>query len=184
MLMDKVQIIYSSRYGSAKRYAEKLGSLAGADVRSADTITSLPEADTIVYIAGIYAGGMRGLKRLFGSYKGNSHIIFVSVGIADPSLMETRKTILTVAERQLPLALFSASDFFHLRGCIDYSKLSLGHSILMKLMKAQLKGKKELDATDKAFLETYGQKVDFTDFSTLSPIVRAMGADEVNIWSR
>ena len=167
MLMDKVQIIYSSRYGSAKRYAEKLGSLAGADVRSADTITSLPEADTIVYIAGIYAGGMRGLKRLFG-----------------PSLMETRKTILTVAERQLPLALFSASDFFHLRGSIDYSKLSLAHSIMMKLMKAQLKGKKNLDDTDKAFLETYGQKVDFTDFSTLSPIVRAMGADEVNIWSR
>ena len=156
MLMDKVQIIYSSRYGSAKRYAEKLGSLTGADVRSADTITSLPEADTIVYIAGIYAGGMRGLKRLF----------------------------LTVAERQLPLALFSASDFFHLRGCIDYSKLSLGHSIMMKLMKAQLKGKKNLDDTGKAFLETYGQKVDFTDFSTLSPIVRAMGADEVNIWSR
>ena len=52
MLMDKVQIIYSSRYGSAKRYAEKLGSLTGADVRSADTITSLPEADTIVYMSG------------------------------------------------------------------------------------------------------------------------------------
>ena len=54
----------------------------------------------------------------------------------------------------------------------------------LELNKKRLKGKKELDATDKAFLETYGQKVDFTDFSTLSPIVRAMGADEVNIWSR
>lgn len=167
-------IIYSSVYGSARRYAEHLGSITGMTVVSADTLRFLPDDDILVYVAGLYAGGMRGLRKHFGKYNGSARLIFVSVGISDPEIENTRADILAIARQQLPPKVFSSAQFFHLRGALDYSKLSAGHSIMMKLMKAALSKKKELDPSDEAFLLTYGKKVDFIDYSKLEPIANAI----------
>lgn len=62
---------------------------------------------------------------------------------------------------------------FHFRGGIDYSNLGIVHkammAMLVKLMKS--KNETELRDEDKLMLETYGQKVDFTDRNSIKPLV-------------
>ncbi|MPM49862.1 hypothetical protein SDC9_96595 [bioreactor metagenome] len=56
---------------------------------------------------------------------------------------------------------------------MDYSKLSLKHSMMMKMLKAMIlkKDKSELSEEDKQIIDTYGTVIDFTDKETIKPII-------------
>jgi hypothetical protein len=62
---------------------------------------------------------------------------------------------------------------FHLRGGIDYKKLGGIHRGMMAMMKKAVSKKASVNRTgdDEIFLETYGGRVDFTDRSTITPLV-------------
>jgi hypothetical protein len=61
-----------------------------------------------------------------------------------------------------------------LRGGIDYKKLSLVHKSMMAMLKKVTAKKAEDKLTDeeREFLDTYGDKVDFTDKNTIVPLVK------------
>lgn len=67
---------------------------------------------------------------------------------------------------------------FHLRGGIDYEELNCKHKTMMGLLYRKAKSLPEAKQTadSKAMVETYGQKVDFVDFSSLDPIVEVAAA--------
>lgn len=62
---------------------------------------------------------------------------------------------------------------FHLCGGIDYSKLGFIDRILMNMLYSSIKRKNHatLSSEDKGIIATYGKAVDFTNISTLMPIV-------------
>ena len=64
------------------------------------------------------------------------------------------------------------TEFFHLRGGIDYARLSKGHRFIMSLLYNSIKKKpyEVISAEDRAVIQTYGEKVDFMDFESLAPI--------------
>ncbi|HCU07760.1 MAG TPA: hypothetical protein DF480_02105 [Clostridiales bacterium] len=71
---------------------------------------------------------------------------------------------------------------FHLRGGMDYAKLSMVHKAMMAMVyKATLKkAPAERSAEDLEMLETYGKCVDFIDPSSIQPLVdyvRSLTAD-------
>ena len=61
-------------------------------------------------------------------------------------------------------------------GAIDYQKLSPGHRAAMALLYQSLRKTppEKQTAEDQALVETYGKRVDFVDFSALSPILEAL----------
>ncbi len=61
-----------------------------------------------------------------------------------------------------------------MRGGIDYKKLSLVHKSMMAMLKKVTAKKSEDKLTDeeREFLDTYGDKVDFTDKNTIVPLVK------------
>lgn len=65
-------------------------------------------------------------------------------------------------------------NIFHVRGGIDYDSLTFLHKILMRVPRSRVLRKPENERTDeeRGFLETYGQKVDFTDKKMLEPIIQ------------
>lgn len=70
--------------------------------------------------------------------------------------------------------LKSKVKVFHLRGAMDYKRLSLVHRgmmAMMKKMRIDKKSQEELTDEDKAFLESYGNKADFLDRATIMPLV-------------
>ena len=66
----------------------------------------------------------------------------------------------------------SQKEEFYLRGAIDYRTMGFKHRLMMKFMHARLAKmpKESLNAESRIILETYGQCVDYVDFSALEAI--------------
>ena len=168
-------IVYGSQYGSARRYAEKLSERINIPAVSYKKARDLSGMKTMIYLGSLYAGGVLGLtKTLLGlSTRDGFKLILVTVGLSDPNEPENRDNIRASLRRQLSSGLLDQAKVFHLRGGIDYQKLSFGHRVMMKLLYQSLHQTppEEQTAENRAFIETYGKQVDFTDFSALEPII-------------
>lgn len=168
-------IIYGSKYGTAKRYAEELSKKTGIKAVSYEKIKSIDEYETIIYIGALYAGGVLGmaktLKKL--SHCENKKIIIATVGLADPSDTENTNNIRNGMKRQLSNKIYESAYICHLRGGIDYSKLNYAHKTMMSLLckKAKKLPEEKKTAEVKAMIDTYNRKVDFVDFSYLEKII-------------
>ena len=169
-------IIYGSQYGTTKRYAEKFAEMTHFPVISYEDIKTLTEYERIIYFGGLYAGGIKGLKSTIKKISPNTKLIIVTVGLADVSDKGNIDNIRNSIRKQVPERLLNASSVFHVRGGIDYSKLNFKHKIMMKMLYRSLKNKpvESLTQEDKALMETYGKKVDFTDYDLLKQVAEAI----------
>ena len=168
-------IIYGSQYGSTYRYAEKLSEQTGIPAVGYKDVPNLSDMKIIIYLGGLYAGGVLGLAKTLRNFslQNGQKLILVTVGLADPNEPENQHNIRTSLQKQLPAGLLDQAKIFHLRGGIDYQQLSFGHRTMMKLLYQSLRRTplEKQTAENRALIETYGKKVDFTDFGALEPIV-------------
>ncbi len=95
--------------------------------------------------------------------------------MADVNDRNNTDSIKKSLENQVPKDLLNRSQIFHLRGGIDYSKLSIVHKTMMTLLynKAKKLPEEEKTSEVKAMIETFDSQVDFVDFNTLDPIIQA-----------
>ena len=169
-------IIYGSQYGSTYRYAKQLSELTNIAAVCYKEAPDLSGMHTIIYMGGLYAGGVVGLaKTLRGfSIQDGQKLILVTVGLADPKESENRDNIHTSLQKQLSPELIERAKVFHLRGGINYQNLTFGHRMMMKLLYQSLHRTplEKQTAENRALIETYGKQVDFTDFCALEPIIQ------------
>ena len=165
-------IIYGSQYGTTKRYAEKFAELTDFPIASYEHINSLTDYEQIIYFGGLYAGGVKGLKKTVKKLSPNTKLIIVTVGLADVCDKENINNIRNSLRKQVPSYLLNDSSVFHLRGGIDYQKLTFKHKTMMTLLynKAKRLPKEKQTAEVKAMMETFDTKVDFVDFTALNQI--------------
>ena len=173
--MNKI-IIYGSCYGTTNQYAEELSKRTNIKAVSFKEVTSqINEYDNIIYLGGLYAGGVLGLLKTLKKIKNISDkkIILVTVGLADPTIEENKTNIRKQLKSQISKEIFENITIFHLRGGIDYSKLNFGHKTMLKLLYNSVKRLPEdaQTAEDRAMIETYNKKVNFVDFSSLDKII-------------
>lgn len=175
--MERI-ILYGSKYGSTRQYAETLSQQTGIPAFRYQDAPNLSDIRTIIYLGGLYAGGVLGLTQTFRNFslKNGQTLILVTVGLSDPSQPETQENLRHSLQKQLSSQLFSAANFFHLRGKIDYQNLSFRDRLLMSLLFLAVRRipKEQQTEENRAFLETYRQKVDFVDFSSLTPILQRL----------
>lgn len=104
-------IIYGSKYGSTYRYAKQLSEQTNITAVSYNEAPDLSEIHTIIYMGGLYAGGVVGLaKVLWGfSIQNGQKLLLVTVGLADPNEPENRALIETYG-KQVDFTDFSALE--------------------------------------------------------------------------
>ena len=172
----KTLIIYGSQYGSTKRYAEHLSKVTGIDAVDYKKSKDIKGFERIVFMGGLYAGGVLGLKNTVGKMADGQELIIVTVGVTDPNETEYFGEIRKSIKAKIPTSLYNEENIFHLRGAIDYSRLNIKHRLMMSMFhKMVLKMPESQRTADaKAMLETYGRKVDFVDFKTLEQIASRM----------
>ena len=170
--MSKI-IVYASRYGSTKRYADKLSELTGVEAVDYSKVKDISAYDKVVYMGSILAGTVTGLKKTVSKMKAGQELVIVTVGMLDPKDPETVTGLRSNIKQQIPAELYDESKIFHLHGCIDYPNLNLSHRMLMSMMRsmASKKPESELDAVSRTVLATYGQRIDYVDLSALDVIV-------------
>ncbi len=169
-------IIYGSQYGTTKRYAEKFAEMTDVPIISFEDIENLEKYERVVYFGALYAGGVKGLKNTIKKLSPNTKLVIVTVGLADVCDEENISNIRSSIRKQVPEYLFKKVSIFHLRGGIDYQKLSLKHSLMMALLynKAKNMPEEKKTAEVRAMVETYNSKVDFVDFSCLEQIAESI----------
>lgn len=172
----KTIILYGSQYGMTKRYAEKLAGLTGLPAVSYEKAPDLAGYEQIVYLGGLYAGGVKGLKQAVKKFPAGVRLILVTVGLADVQDKQNIENIRRSVRRQLPAEVLQNTAFFHLRGGIDYSRLNLTHRTMMTLLYNHAKKlpPEQQNAETKAMIDTFGRQVDFVDFMALAPVVKAI----------
>ena len=168
-------IIYGSHYGTTKQYAEELSKRTNIKVVSYEKVKQINDYNNIIYLGGLYAGGVLGMSRTLKKLNNlsNKRIILITVGLADPTDEKNINNIRNNIERQVRKEIFEKANIFHLRGGIDYSKLNFVHKNMLKLLYNAIKNipSEEQTAENNAMIETYKKKVSFVDFSSLDIIV-------------
>ena len=172
-------IIYGSKYGTTRIYAEELARRINVKAISFESVKDINSYDTIIYLGALYAGGVMGMAKTFKKITdvSDKNIILATVGLADPTDNENTDNIKNSVKRQLTENIFGKIKIFYLRGGIDYSNLSFTHKTMMSMLYKKAKNMPEEKKTSevRAMIDTYNQRVDFVDFSSLDSIV-----DEVN----
>lgn len=175
--MSKIVVIYQSHYGTTKRYAEWIAEELNADLYEKRELNQdkLKEYEIIIYGGALYAGGIKGIsiiKDNFNLIKDKKLMVF-TCGLADPKNPDNLKGLHKSIAKAFTAEEQKNIVFFHLRGGIDYKKLNIIHKMMMAMLKHQLmkKDQTKIKEEDRQMLETYGKKVDFTDKTTIEPII-------------
>lgn len=168
--MNNIAVVYKSKYGATKQYAQWIAEDLGAKLFESRTVSSvdLQKYNLVIYGGGLYASGIAGVDLVIKNPIQN-RIIF-TVGLANPETTDYTE----ILEKNIPPELLGKVKLFHLRGGMDYKKLSPIHRGMMAMMKKMTIGKKqekELTEEDKTFLDTYGGNVQFADRNTIAPLV-------------
>jgi menaquinone-dependent protoporphyrinogen IX oxidase len=175
--MTKVLVIYFSKYGSTKKYAEWIASELNGDICNVKKVKPniLGNYDTIIIGSGLYAGKIEGIKILIDNYETikDKKLIIFTCGLADYSKIENINNIRRRLERIIPVDLREKTKIYYLRGGINYRRLNLKHKIMMWLLKkmAMKNGIERSNEETKEFIETYGQTIDFTNKSNVMEII-------------
>src|SRR5690554_6143300 len=119
--MSNIAIVYKSKYGSTKKYAQWIAEETKADIFECSEIEAkkLMEYDTIIYGGGLYASGIAGISIITKNYEilKDKKIIVFTVGLASTDKEEIFNPIL---EKNFTKEMRDNIKFFHLRGGIDY----------------------------------------------------------------
>lgn len=173
----KTIVIYRSKSGFARKYAEWIAEELSADLFDASKASKddLIGYDTVIYGGGLYAAGINGVKFIkqnLDKLKGKKVIVFATG--ASPSRDEAIKDVKNknfTSEEQKHIR------FFYLRGGFDYSKLKPIDKILMTFLKWTLKRKKMLTPDEKGILASYDKPADFTSKKNIDELISYVSSE-------
>ncbi len=169
-------VIYKSEYGFTKQYSEWIAEKLNCSFVDISSVDFNEDFKTVIFGGGLYAGKINGIKELVKNYDKikNKKIVVFTVGVGDVNDEENIKSIVASAKKQIPGEMFSKIKFFYFRGGMDYKKMSFIHKSMMWFMKTMLskKPEKERSDSDRAVIDNYGGRFDFSDRNTIDELVR------------
>lgn len=165
----KTIVVYKSKYGYTKRYAEWIAEELSCDIKENAAFSDISGYDMIICGGGCYAGTINGSKLItknLARLSGKKLILFAvgSSSGADKDIIPFWEKNLTVEQRQ-------AVAHFYLRGGFDYSRLGSTDKLLMNMLKSHLKKIKDPDEETRGLLAACDTPVDFTDKKRLKELL-------------
>jgi len=176
--MAKILVMFFSKYGTTKKYAEWIAEELNGDILDVKNIKQniLVNYDTIILGSGLYAGRIVGLNIIKNNYEKikNKKIVIFTCGLADYSKTENINAIKERIVNILSEKITENIKIFYLRGGINYKKLNLTHKIMMWMLKKMIMKKEsaQLNEENKEFIETFGKTVDFTNKDNINEIIK------------
>jgi menaquinone-dependent protoporphyrinogen IX oxidase len=167
----KLRVLYSSKYGHTKKYAELIAqkfNVRAEDIENID-LKSLNESDIILYGSSLYAGKINKSKEI--SNFNDKKLIVFTVGLADYNEIDYEGVI----DQNFSTEAKEKIKFFHLMGGIDYSTMSSIHKMMMWVMtkfliKKQLKENPTPELI--SLKDSYGKSLEFFDKENLEELIK------------
>ena len=174
--MSKI-VIYKSRYGSTKDYAQWIAKELGCAAVEAKTVKAddLEKYDTIVYGGGLYAEVINGVSLItknIDRLRGKNIAVF-STGITPLDCREYYDTY--VVEKNFKQGIPENVKVFNFMGKMILDELSFPHRAAIKTLKKIMSGKENPTEMEKLLAELCDADGDFTDKNAISELVKYAG---------
>lgn len=170
--MHKILVLYKSKYGYTKTYAEMIAEELACDIREASNVPSdiFKIYDTIIYGGGLYALGINGIKLIKQNFDSlqNKNIIVWATGSNPGRSSEMEQ----VWKHNFPDSMLKKIRTFYLRGGFDYQKLSNSHKLMMNLLKLKLKSTKNRSDDEEKLLRAYDTPEYHCDRENIADLVK------------
>ena len=177
--MSKGMILYQSKYGATKKYADWLQEETGYDCVETKNakVANLQNYDVIILGGGVYASGIAGLqflKKNIGQLADKKIAVF-AVG-ASPY---DEKAIMQIREMHFKDALRNIS-LFYCRGAWDEEKMKFVDKTLCNMLKKAVakQNPDEHEPWQKALMRAVGKKCDWTDKIYLEELIKYIRESE------
>ena len=176
--MSKVAVVYCSKYGSTKKYAEWIAEETGAELfkEKECRVSDLKEFDTVVYGGGIHAGGITGLdfiRKGMSKLKDKRILVFaVGLNVGSPETQQECREINFVKKiKDLPC--------YFMPGAYDPEKVTGVDKKLMSVVRKMIGdgGEDGLTEDQKKLIDAIENGADYTDRSAIKPLVEEILRD-------
>lgn len=171
--MSKTAVIYKSKYGSTKQYAQWISEETGADIFDVDEVKkkNFDQYDTIVFGGCINAGGIKGiefLKKNIKSFAGKKVIAFaVGLNVDDEKNMQDCREINFVKK-------LADIPCYFLPGAYDPSRVSGFDKKLMGVVKKMVSGSAATDPAARNLVNAIENGANLMDKERLAPLIEAI----------
>jgi menaquinone-dependent protoporphyrinogen IX oxidase len=170
---SKTLVVYSSKYGSTKKYAEWIAEKCNAELFSLPDfdIEKLNDYETVIFGASVYIGKIRDIKFIKKNWDilklKQTAVFTVTAAPQDDPMLDK------IFRWNLPEHIREKVSYFKLRGAFDYKKLTLKDRILMQgpITMLRFKWLTGRDKKAKEHLQELFNANDWTDENTVLPIV-------------
>ncbi|MBQ8598013.1 MAG: flavodoxin [Lachnospiraceae bacterium] len=169
--MKKAIVIYKSKTGFTKRYAEWIGEALGCPAipfKEAE-MSDLNGYDTIIYGGGFYAGMISGIKWFKGNlpkWEGKQLLVFGTGASPNesPDIHKALKQNFTEEEWQKVKA-------FYMQAGLNYEKMSRGERMAMAVFRTMMKKSAGEDSEAYRMIQS---SYDITDKELIKPLIESI----------
>lgn len=166
-------IIYKSKYGSTKKYAQWISEATGFECveTSAVNVNELSLYDTVILGGGVYASGIACvsfLRKNYSKLEGKKIIVFTCG--ASPY---DEKSVKAVVDQNMKDEL-AGIPVFYFRGGFDLKSMKFADRTLCKMLRKVVSKKdpKDYEVWEKAIMEVKDDEAcDWTDKSYIEPLL-------------
>lgn len=171
--MNQVLVLYSSKYGAARQYAEWLKEALSADcvdIQESGQI-DFSKYKAVLFGGGVYASAIEGIQKFRAILPriGAVPAAVFAVGIAPQEDTDAVQAV----KKQNMTENVSLLHFFYCRGKMDLAKLKFVHRMMMKMMSKSLvkKAEKERTPAEQSIVEASEKPCDWMDRKYLNPMI-------------
>lgn len=162
--MNKVLVIYNSKTGFTKRYAEWLAEEIPCEVLPYDKrdTVKLDDYDAVVFGGWFHAGtimGFKWFKEQLPKLAGKAVAVFAT-GATPADTPEAREAIANKPAGDLP--------FFYFQGGLNYEDMGAGDKLLMAMFRKMVK---KMKGPEHEMTNMLGQSYDISSKDALAPLV-------------
>ncbi len=169
----KAIVIYKSKYGSTKAYAEKIAGILGCEAVDAKSIKAkeLEAYDTIIYGGGLYAeiiGGVSLITKNYDRLSGKKLAVFTT-GLTPTDCREYYDDM--VASKNFKPHMLEKVRIFNFPGKMIIDELSTVHRAAIKTLKKIMSAKENPTEMETMLIKLCDADGDFTDFKAIDELI-------------
>ena len=169
----KYIVIYKSKYGSTKNYAEWIAEELGCNVKNANNVTldELSDFDVIIYGGGLYGEIINGVNFITKNINklSDKKIIIFSTGITPLEYREYYDRL--VVDKNFRNGVPGNVKIFNFMGKMVMEELSVAHRAALKTLKKIMSSKENPTEMEKLLVELCDADGDFSDRDAIYELI-------------
>ncbi len=166
-------VIYKTKYGSTKDYAEWIAEAIGCEAVDAKTVkvTDLLEYDTIIYGGGLYAEVINGITLITKNLElfKDKNIVVFTTGITPPDCRDYYDKL--VIERNFKTGLPENVKLFNYMGKMVMDELTVVHRTAIKALKKLMSGKENPTEMEKMLVSLCDMDGDYSNKTQITELL-------------